>query len=132
LSIRRRDISTPEVLAQTEAPGQFKDDPSIRACLTARGDDRGTPLYQGLALLVDIKADLEGFAFPGCRHRQDAIGQSPRGRQEESGIDTKLQGRQRGRRAAGISVRDEQVGPEADETTHSIRGPFENGTIEVV
>jgi hypothetical protein len=109
------DIPAPEVLAQTQTPGQFKDDPGVRAGLTARGNDWGTPLHERLSLLADIKPDLEGFALPGRCHWQDNVGQGCGGSQEQIGIDTKLQRLQRGIGPAGVGVGDEEVGPEADE-----------------
>src|SRR6202166_3046335 len=82
MSVSRIDIAVPEMLAKPETHGEVENEIRVGARRASRGNDRLPKLDVRLCILVDLKSDLQSFAFKAGGHRQHDIRKRGRGRHE--------------------------------------------------
>ena len=132
MSVSRIDITVPEMLAKAETHGEVEDEIGVRPCLARRGNDRLPKLNVRLRIFVDLKSDLQSFAFEAGRHRQHDIRKRGRGRHEQIGMGVEIERGERGTSANRIAPSEQQIGAEPDQSANRIGDAFQSSAVEVM
>ncbi len=130
MAIGRLDVAAPEGIAETETAREVEHDFRIRAASPGR-NDRLPELNPRLRFGADFEADLQCLVLERRGGRQDDVRQLGRGIHEQVGMRVEFQRCQGLASPANLGVRQEKVGPEAEQAANRIGLLFEDGAIEV-
>src|SRR6202030_3074737 len=114
----RFDIPLPETIPEPQTNRQIEHHINVSASLTACWNDRRPKLDVLASTLIEREADAQPFSLPPAGNRQHDVGVSGGWCQIEVGLNVKFQAAQRLCVPLGISVRQQQIGPENNEPAH--------------
>jgi hypothetical protein len=125
------DITIEELRAQSEAFGQPKNDPGIRAGLPARRYHGGAQLQQCLCVLPDEKARGQTFPFPGRSNGQHHIGFASHSVEKKIAVHVEIEFAQRRDTFSRTGAAEQQIGAESNQPPHRVGLFVQNGLVQL-
>src|SRR6266567_6365270 len=131
-AVRGLDVTIPEVSTETKAARQVEDDLGIGTGLTTRLDHSRPQLHQRLRLCTHLEANLERLALEGAGNREHDVGQLGSWVHEQVGMDIEVERCQGLAPSLAVSIGDEQVGAEPDQSSHRVGPLLQDRPVELV